>query len=205
MSYFCNASFNCTLRNTNDCDLKSCIFSNFKTNNDMEQTIQIPSGYKLGEIKHNENSITVTFKEDKYAFKKGDFIKGGDVFAIFGEFYDDKNDIHTLWDKYHYFSGWNTENFRLCTEEEKTQLLNEMHADGKDWDAEKCDVVDYVWKPKRREKYYYINYNFVVYYTTNVDSDVDGEKADSNNCFRTAAEAQKYANEFKRILKERKL
>ena len=38
----------------------------------------------------------------------------------------------------------------ISTEEEKQILIDAMHLDGKDWDADKKQIIDYRWKPKCR-------------------------------------------------------
>ena len=42
---------------------------------------------------------------------------------------------------------------RLATEEEKQWLLDKLHAEGKDWDAENKRIIEYKWKPKDGEDY----------------------------------------------------
>ena len=68
------------------------------------------------------------------------------------------------------------------------------------------EVIPYVWKPQNGEKYWLIHTHFEVrfsFYDQNNGSCFDDIK--DYNCFKTEEEAQKYADEFKRILKERKL
>lgn len=95
----------------------------------------------------------------------------------------------------------------VSTEEEKQILIDAMHADGKDWDADKKQIVDYKWKPNYIEVYYHIDYSFDI----QIDSlvwygDALDEICFSNgNCFKTKEEAQKYADKFIELLKERKL
>lgn len=95
----------------------------------------------------------------------------------------------------------------VSTEEEKQMLLDAMHADGKDWDADKKQIVDYKWKPNYRELYYSINYSLDIQIDSHVwYGDALDEICFSNgNCFKTTEEAQKYADKFLEILKERKL
>ena len=94
---------------------------------------------------------------------------------------------------------------RLATEEEKQFLLDALHADGKDWDADKKQIVDYKWKPKIGETYYFISWGFDV--LDNPWSYDYWEKLAYNkgNCFKTKEEAQMYADKFVEILKDRKL
>ncbi len=44
---------------------------------------------------------------------------------------------------------------RPATEEEREELLSELHKIGKDWDAEKMEIVDLKWVPKEGELAYY--------------------------------------------------
>lgn len=94
---------------------------------------------------------------------------------------------------------------RIATEEEKQLLLDALHADGKDWDADKKEIVGYKWKPEIGETYYCVNGNInaTSEYWTGIDWDV--LTYNNGNCFKTKYEAQKYADKFSEILKERKL
>lgn len=95
----------------------------------------------------------------------------------------------------------------VSTKEEKQILIDAMHADGKDWDADNKQIVDYKWKPNYRELYYNINYSLDIQIDSHVwYGDALDEICFSNgNCFKTTEEAQKYADKFFEILKERKL
>lgn len=94
---------------------------------------------------------------------------------------------------------------RIATEEEKQLLLDALHADGKDWDADKREIVDYKWKPKVGDTYYYIDCFFNVVDDHWSDGRLDNSAYNNGNCFKTEEEAQKYADKFSEILKERKL
>ena len=50
---------------------------------------------------------------------------------------------------------------RHSTEEEKNLLLSKLHENGKDWDAEKKEIVDIEWVPTEGEKYYYPNFDVI--------------------------------------------
>ena len=98
--------------------------------------------------------------------------------------------------------GWD---YRIATEEEKQFLLDALHADGKDWDADNKQIVDYRCKPKVGDAYYYIDCFLDI-----VDDIWSGDRMDdlvytSGNCFKTKEEAQRYADKFGEILKDRKL
>lgn len=94
---------------------------------------------------------------------------------------------------------------RLATEEEKQFLLDVLHANGKDWDADNKQIVDYKWEPKIGEIYYCISYSLDVVGDYWSDNHWDNLAYNSGNCFKTEDEAQKYADKFAKILKERKL
>ena len=94
---------------------------------------------------------------------------------------------------------------RIATEEEKQFLLDALHTNGKDWDADKKQIVDYRCKPKVGDTYYYIDCFLDI-----IDDIWSGDRMDdlvytSGNCFKTKDEAKKYADKFSEILKERKL
>ena len=94
---------------------------------------------------------------------------------------------------------------RIATEEEKQFLLDALHADGKDWDAYKKQIVDCKWKPKIGDNYYYIDLFLDVIDDIWSDDRMDDLVFTSGNCFKTKEEAQRYADKFSEILKERKL
>ena len=95
----------------------------------------------------------------------------------------------------------------VSTKEEKQMLLDAMHADVKDWDADKKQIVDYKWKPNYREVYYHVNCSFEIRIESCYWSDdaLDIVAFNNGNCFVTKEEAQKYADKFVELLKERKL
>lgn len=94
---------------------------------------------------------------------------------------------------------------RIATEEEKQALLGALHADGKDWDADKKQIVDYRCKPKVGDSYYYIDCFLDIVDDIWSDDRMDALVYTSGNSFKTKEEAQKYADKFIEILKERKL
>ena len=94
---------------------------------------------------------------------------------------------------------------RIATEEEKQFLLDAIHADGKDWDAGKRQIVDYKLKPKVGDNYYYIDCFLDVVDDSWSDDRMDDLVYSSGNCFNTKEEAQRYVDKFCEILKYRKL
>jgi hypothetical protein len=178
----------------------------------MKQRITAPNGCKIESVEHDDNSVVIMFSEDKPKFKKGDFLKSmidgriiiyKDIdcawvnFLTFLSFYNNGGDSNC---------GWDGNAFKLCTDEEKQEMLDYMHSNGKDWDEDNMEVIPYVWKPQNGEKYWLIHTNFEVrfsFYDQNNGSCFDDIKY--YNRFKTEKEAQKYADELKRILKERRL
>lgn len=95
-----------------------------------------------------------------------------------------------------------TKYFRLATKTEINEFHKMLHEYGKDWDAEKKDLVDWPWKPKVGERYYYI------FQTGDVFSAIWSEGCTlldgmllSGNCFKTKAEAEAMAKKFRELLK----
>ena len=150
-------------------------------------------------------------------FKDGDFVSLNNVGGRFLIIYKSKNgnhstNYHAVTYNGHYenqvvsYDDWCIcDDARIATEEEKQLLLDAMHADGKDWDADNKQIVDYQWKPKVGETYYYIDCYFEVVDDHWSDDRLDNLVRNNGNCFKTKEEAQKYADKFIEILKERKL
>ena len=121
----------------------------------MKQTFNIPAGCKTVSIEEVGNTIVTSFEPE---FKKGDFV------AV-----DETKDLCYTVGIYNnsseWFFGYNTrirkkdarvyETHRYATESEKQILLDKMHEAGYDWDAEKCEVVPYRWRPNSGEEYVY--------------------------------------------------
>lgn len=95
-----------------------------------------------------------------------------------------------------------TKFYRLATKTEIDEFHKMLHEYGKDWDAEKKDLVDWPWKPKVGERYYYI---------TKTGNVATGRGSEGNmilddmflfgNCFKTKAEAEAMAKKFRELLK----
>ena len=174
----------------------------------MEQRITAPNGCKIESVEHDDNSVVIMFSEDKPKFKRGDFLKstinnsiviykGSHIEFGFTECYFN----YTPSSNYNLNSSF----FKVCTSEEKQEMLDYMRSNGKDWDEVNMEVIPYIWKPKVGEKYWLIYCHFEVrfyFYDPNNKSCFNDIK--DYNCFKTEGEAQKYSEELKRILKERK-
>ena len=158
----------------------------------------------------------ITVEKEVQEFKDGDFCTvrapHGSWIFIYRSKKDDDRAYHyaLLVDGfrlplYYNFCAASKYETSFSTEEEKQALLDALHADGKDWDADKKQIVDYKWKPKEDEPYYYID-SFLDVCSSYWDVDsADNLAYSMGNCFKTEEEAQKYADKFIEILKERKL
>lgn len=175
----------------------------------MEQKITVPKGCKIESVEHDDNSVIIMFGKDKPKFKKGDFLKANSGTIII---YKDIDPLYTHCCLSFYNNnfpisyGWVMENFHLCTEQEKQDMLEYMHSNGVDWDEKNMEVVPYIWKPKEGEEYWLVAHDGRVLSSDyNSDSYFDLSAVRMNNCFPTKELVMPYAEEFKRILKERKL
>lgn len=94
--------------------------------------------------------------------------------------------------------------FRLATESEIEQFYNRLHAINKDWDTEKKQLVDWVWKPNDKEAYYTIEINrgkVEARLRVCFNDDIDKELIKTCNYYRTEREAEKAAERVKKALK----
>ena len=92
--------------------------------------------------------------------------------------------------------------YRLATETEINEFHKMLHEYGKDWDAEKKDLVDWSWKPKVGERYYYISSTIDVVTGRWPEGDaILDNLLLSGNCFKTKSEAEATAKKFRELLK----
>ena len=159
----------------------------------------------------------ITVEKEVQEFKDGDFVSLSNTGGKFLIIYKSKRVGYGLY--YHAatyngycenrvvpYNNWCVyDDARLSTEEEKQFLLDALHADGKDWDSDKKQIVEYILKPKIGETYYFINFLLDVVGDRWTNDRVNNLVYNRCNCFKTKEEAQKYADKFSEILKERKL
>ena len=62
-----------------------------------------------------------------------------------------------------------------------------------------------IWKPKFGEQYYYLRIFLDIGETVNANHEFDYKNLEDGNYFQTEKEAEKYAEHFKQILKNREL
>lgn len=84
-------------------------------------------------------------------------------------------------------------------------IFQALKKKGLRWNPETEEIENRRWRAKEFERYYFVSNAFgISSYRENFDSTDDG-LWNSGNYFRTEDEAQKYINEFKRILQGRTL
>lgn len=110
------------------------------------------------EITFNDGVIEV----GKHEFKRGDFLTSNDgddilIFKVKSITMESDSfcSFFNIQDRDNF--AWTTSKFRHSTEEEKQRLIKALNDQGKDWDAEKMEIVDYIWKPKIGDVIYYID------------------------------------------------
>ena len=90
-----------------------------------------------------------------------------------------------------WFSGTLYGTPRPMTEEERNELLEALHAIGKDWDAEKMELVELKWVPKEGDLAYYASTaaDEMVYQITYSGAAYHRRLLERGLLFRTRAEA----------------
>lgn len=97
-------------------------------------------------------------EENKSKFKKGDFLYSEDennknikFIIIFKKEINDKKVINNM----HYFAMFNSfkevllnyrcigVGWKYASDAQKQELLDALHKEGKDWDADNCEIVSY--------------------------------------------------------------
>ena len=90
--------------------------------------------------------------------------------------------------------------YRLATPSEVDHFQELLHEYGKEWDAEKKQLVNWRWKPKKGESFYMIDEYGRIDTRIN-DSVYPGYLIEYGNCFRTREEAEAMAKKIKKLLK----
>ena len=89
---------------------------------------------------------------------------------------------------------------RFATESEKKQLIEKLHEAGKDWDAEKCEIVDYRWMAEKGELYYYLMCTLDVRSCPDNHDACDKMNYNVGNYFKTKKLAEAAAEKVKKLL-----
>lgn len=93
--------------------------------------------------------------------------------------------------------------YRIANKKERKIFLERLHKLGKDWDAEKKQLVDWRWKPKKDETYWCIFiYSEIIINSYEWDNDsFDKKMFDIGNCFPSCEKAKAAAERVKKALK----
>lgn len=93
------------------------------------------------------------------------------------------------------------EDFTLASDKEHKEFHELLFKHGVDWDAEKKQLVDWRWKPKEGELYFFISSSLYVDSTSNDGLKLDVNRIRCGNCFHTREEAEAMAERIKKLLK----
>ena len=99
----------------------------------------------------------------------------------------------------HWFEG-NQTKISPVTPAEQQAFDDFCKSKGKIWNKEKLQWEEYIWMPKKDEKYYYINTIGEVAHTNNTLS-LDQLRIEFGNCFQTIEKAEKVAEKVKELFK----
>lgn len=166
-------------------------------------SVAIPEGCKAV-VKDN----VVVFEEIKQKFKKGDicFWSGDNpqfaiILGVCKSFPEDSYSAFLIDIMRSKGISLNKKHLRIATEAEKQLLIEKLHENGKDWDAEKMEIVDYRWRAKLNEHYYTIDFDdFEIFTATEDNHNVDNQRHEFRNYFKTRKLAEQAAEKVKELL-----
>ena len=164
-------------------------------------TIAIPEGCKAT-IKDG----SVVFEKEAQEFENGDVLCSAynNTLVIFKE--EEKDDSRYFYSHYNTDlssnKGWNRKAFRHATEEEKQLLFDKMKEQGLRWNAEEKRVEKVRWRAKKDEEYRFMNTDFTTVYTTELDDDIDTNRYNALNYFKTKEQAEEAAKRMKEVLRK---
>ena len=170
-----------------------------------KQTYTVPEGCKITSVDLEKGVVVYESEEPK--FKSGDFLANDHCITIFKgteEGYErhfaslrKRNKTLTCFSS---DSGWGcVRYFKIATPEEKQLLLDKMHEAGKDWDEEKCEVIDYVWEPKIGEECWYLWAYFSFVWDGGNEDQI---RFRENKVFKTESLRRAAEDKIKEVLKE---
>ena len=110
-------------------------------------------------------------------------------------------DVYVDIDTYDVNAAFSKDRFKLASDEEHKEFHELLHKHGKDWDAEKKQLVDWKWKPEELEDYFFVYTDLSVKRTSNDVLKIDEGRILCGNCFRTKAEAEAAAERVRKALK----
>lgn len=170
-------------------------------------SLNIPEGCKAV-IK--DGIVVFEKEENKEEFKRGDVIvsKMNEILLVDVHSFENcrlRSFVHIRQDGMlsdSSYSLWN-ENYtwRYATEEEKQLLFDKMKEQGLKWNAEEKKVEKIRWRAKKGEEYRFMNTDFTTVCTTELGDDVDTNRYDALNYFRTKEQAEEAAKRVKETLR----
>lgn len=134
------------------------------------------------------------------------FSEADNEFAVFEEEYKIDSDkflsyLATCFKGYLTYQAIRRGDFRLATKSEVAQFHERLHAINKDWDTEKKQLVDWKWKPKINEAYWFITGSNTIIRSLWEITPLDNKYFEIGNCFRTREEAEVAVERVKKALK----
>ena len=185
--------------------------------------IQLPKGKKvtMTNVDFENGVMTVNVelenrKEQKYEPKEGDFVcyygeSGSKNVAIFKEKLSRGSRIYCVYNtcgKYHFCTNIIDECImRPATEAEKKLLIDKLAEVNKKWNEETRTIEDVRWRAKEGEPYSYLlvgDTDILVTTTTDMRMYNDDERFNSGNYFKTDSDAEKVAEQIRKIFKNSK-
>lgn len=174
---------------------------------------------KAGDSLNIPEGCKAVIKDDVVVFEKEQEFKDGDILVpvrngkrenAFIYKGTDKGGFHSYYvgmdeGKWLYISKsstrrWCNTNLSYATEEEKQLLFDKMKEQGLKWNAEEKKVEKIRWRAKKGEEYRFMNTDFTTVCTTELGDDVDTNRYDALNYFRTKEQAEEAAKRIKEVL-----
>lgn len=197
------------------------ILTNLGGKNNSEWTDKYMSSYYIYIINHKGNISSVSINSetakiimDNYREMKLHEWKDGDVlfsrtdksFSVYRKEKDNKSficHIYISYDDCLFVNGWCcNKNYSLANTQEIEQFHELLHKHNKEWDAEKKQLIDWRWKPKMGENYFFID-SLGEIHESMISSIGNKRFFDFGNYFKTKEEAEVAAENIKHLLKEK--
>lgn len=165
----------------------------------MKKVIEFPKGATI-EVK--QDRVIIEY-EEAFVPKNGDFCVIDEDYVYYRTLFISDGKIAKNGGKFSYHAAKIDTDFsttpsdglkgnpRPATEDERNELLEALHKVGKDWDAEKMEIVDLKWVPKVGETVYYASVvsDEKASQTTYSDTAYHKRLMERGLIFRTRAEA----------------
>lgn len=91
--------------------------------------------------------------------------------------------------------------YRLATPSEVERFHKLLHKHGKEWDAEKKQLMDWRWKPKMNETYWFITGCNTIIRSLWANTSLDNKYFEIGNCFQSREEVEAAAERVRKALK----